>query len=177
MSLRLQREALRKRLNGYWKMELGNVALLPVCMLGLAWMQDYPLGLLTWISLVPMCGLLLLGGFYWRAKLLQIQGSVEPLRKVMPVASLLQIPFAVSSFAVCMMCCAAWVVVGLSASLGDLITASIAALLALLEYVNYYHRQLQHFDHAADVKRLKEGKGFRPSQMAVDLKRFQRGTL
>jgi hypothetical protein len=43
----------------------------------------------------------------------------------------------------------------------------------MLEYVNYYHRQLQHFDHAADWKRLLAGRGFRVSQMAADLQRLR----
>ncbi len=52
--------------------------------------------------------------------------------------------------------------------------ATFAAVLALLEYVNYYHRQLQHFDHGPDFKRLLAGKGLRPSQMAKDLKDYRR---
>jgi len=39
----------------------------------------------------------------------------------------------------------------------------------VLEHVNYYHRQLQHFDHWPDFKRLITGRGFRRSQLSVDL--------
>jgi hypothetical protein len=42
-------------------------------------------------------------------------------------------------------------------------------VLAVLEYVNYYHRQLQHFDNKADFRRMLAGKGFRQSWMARDL--------
>lgn len=45
----------------------------------------------------------------------------------------------------------------------------IASLLALAEYVNYYHRQLQHFDNWPDFHRLITGRGFRPAKMALDL--------
>ena len=45
----------------------------------------------------------------------------------------------------------------------------MTSLLALAEYVNYYHRQLQHFDNWPDFRRLMTGKGFRPAKMAVDL--------
>ena len=48
---------------------------------------------------------------------------------------------------------------------------TVAALLAVLEYVNYYHRQLQHFDNASDWRRLLAGRGFRPSQLSRDLVR------
>jgi hypothetical protein len=39
-------------------------------------------------------------------------------------------------------------------------------LLAVLEYVNYYHVQLNHFDNAADFRRLLSGKGFRKPHLA-----------
>jgi hypothetical protein len=53
--------------------------------------------------------------------------------------------------------------------MADRIAATACAVLAALEYVNYYHRQLQHFDNWADFKRLIAGKGFRKSWMARDL--------
>lgn len=83
---------------------------------------------------------------------------------------------ALFAMAVCYLkrvCLASWMTGEFALSLGDRITASIAASLAMLEYVNYYHRQLQHFDHAADWKRLLEGRGFRASQMATDLQRLR----
>jgi hypothetical protein len=46
------------------------------------------------------------------------------------------------------------------------IAALILGTLALLEYVNYYVAQLQHFDHASDFKRLITGKGFRRPHLA-----------
>ena len=68
---------------------------------------------------------------------------------------------------------ASWVFPQISVSLGDRIAATVCGLLAALEYINYYHRQLQHFDNAADFKRLMSGRGFRRSQMAADLERFR----
>lgn len=155
-------------------MELGNVVLLPAFMVWMAHYLEYQLGWLTWVSLVPMCGLLLIGGLYWRAKLLHVQGEKRSLDKLLPWVQLLQWPFAVSSILVFALCLTSWAASSLALSLGDRITASIAATLAVLEYVNYYHRQLQHFDHVADWKRLLQGKGFRVSQMAMDLQRHRR---
>ena len=165
--------ALTKRLDGYWKMELGNVCLVPVCMVLTAYLFEYPLGWLTWFSLVPMCGLLMIGGLYWRAKLLHVQGQRLSMERLLPWVHRMQWPFAVSSILVLALCLTSWVGDNLALSFGDKITASVAATLAVLEYVNYYHRQLQHFDHAADWKRLLGGKGFRESQMATDLRRFR----
>jgi hypothetical protein len=47
-------------------------------------------------------------------------------------------------------------------------------LLAVLEYINYYHVQLQHFDHAPDWQRLVSGRGFRRSHLAREIERWKR---
>ena len=158
-------------------MELGNVVLLPAFMVWMAHYLEYQLGWLTWVSLVPMCGLLMIGGLYWRAKLRHVQGHRRSMERLLPWVHRMQWPFAVSSILVLALCLTSWVGDNLALSFGDKITASIAATLAVLEYVNYYHRQLQHFDHVADWKRLLGGKGFRESQMATDLRRFRQKHL
>jgi hypothetical protein len=50
----------------------------------------------------------------------------------------------------------------------------VLLLLAVLEYINYYHVQLQHFDHAPDWKRLISGRGFRRSHLAREIERWER---
>ncbi len=65
-----------------------------------------------------------------------------------------------------------WGAPGLVTSGWDKGVATFSTLMAVLEYVNYYHRQLQHFDHSEDFKRLLSGNGLRPSQMAKDLKLY-----
>lgn len=55
------------------------------------------------------------------------------------------------------------------------IAAAVCTALAALEFVNYYKVQLQHFDHAADFRRLLQGRGFRRAHMARDLAAFRRG--
>lgn len=57
----------------------------------------------------------------------------------------------------------------------SLIAASLYFLLAVLEYVNYYHVQLQHFDHSEDFKRLMSGNSFRQSHLAKGIAAWQRG--
>jgi hypothetical protein len=66
----------------------------------------------------------------------------------------------------------AWVFPELMVGSGDRWVATFAALLGLLEYVNYYHRQLQHFDNWSDFRRLFQGKGFRISQLARDIRKL-----
>jgi len=155
-------------------MELGNVLMLPAFAALFALIDDYTLGWLTAVSMVPMCGLLLLGGFYWRAKLRSLRGNQGSVFDVMRWAHRLQWPFLVSSIAVVTLCILSWTLGAFSISMGDRITASLAAVLALLEYINYYHRQLQHFDNWSDFKRLLTGKGFRVAQMAADLRRYRK---
>ncbi len=65
----------------------------------------------------------------------------------------------------------ALVVVGWS---GAVVAAFICSGLATLEYVNYFHVQLQYFDHAADIKRLMNGGGLRRAHMAKDLAAFRK---
>jgi hypothetical protein len=55
----------------------------------------------------------------------------------------------------------------------SLIGASLLCLLAILEFVNYYHVQLQHFDHAEDFQRLLSGKGFRRSHLSKSIRAYR----
>ena len=154
-------------------MEVANAAIIPGIAIYLAHAADSVLGLLTWTSFVPMCGLLLLGGLYWRGKLQVLEGSKEGLHRLLATADKVQMPLLAAS-AICFVAViSSWFVPALSVSLADRVAATVCASLAVLEYVNYYHRQLQHFDHLADLRRLFAGRGFRAAQMAEDLRRFR----
>ncbi len=159
------------RLQWYWRTELWNAALLPVVALALFW----PPGWLSLVALIPMSGLLVIGGLYWRAKLRRLQGDPQVLSGFLAVASRLQPVLAAATATAVIVVTVAWFG-GLSfRGTGDRVVATIAAALAAAEYVNYYHRQLQHFDRAADWRRLLTGRGFRPSHLKRDLARW-RGT-
>jgi hypothetical protein len=54
------------------------------------------------------------------------------------------------------------------------VAPAVLLLLAVLDYVNYYHVQLQHFDHPPDWRRLVSGRGFRPSHLARQIARWKR---
>jgi len=149
---------------------MGCVLLLPALMLYASGAQ------LSWISyaaMIPMMLLLAIGGFYWRAKYQQLTKSnynplplFQTIRKLKPVALI----FTIAALAVIIW---AWLDQSISIGLNDLLPATVAAVLALAEYVNYYHRPLQHFDNIADFKRLLQGKGFRKSQLAMDLEAIE----
>ena len=165
---------LEKRLSSYWRMELANVIIVPVAMIFLAYSFDSPVGWLSLFTFIPTCGLLVIGGLYWRGKCEQLTGNKQALNRVLGHAHWTQFPLLILTVLACLLTGLAFFVSDIAISRGDLTVASIASSMAALEYVNYYHRQLQHFDHAADFKRLLNGRGFRPSQMSQDLKLWRK---
>ncbi|MBD2842950.1 hypothetical protein [Erythrobacter rubeus] len=165
---RSNRQALISRLSGYWKMEAGNVVLMPAIMVFLAGGE---IGAASIAAMIPMMALLAIGAIYWRAKLHQIRHGTSPDDTIRKIAAL-DTPMLVASAAAILAAIAAWTAEGLAVGLADRWVATVAALLAALEYVNYYHRQLQHFDHLSDWKRLISGGGFRKSQLRQDIERL-----
>ncbi len=160
---------LRKRLSSYWKLELMNVVAVPAIMIFVAVMAGHKIGLGAYLTMVPMCGLLIIGGIYWRVKYQALEVGPSAIWKAMPLINFAKIPLLLLSLAAIIYASALWVYSDLKISNGSRWIATASAVMAGLEYVNYYHRQLQHFDHWADFKKLLTGKGFRRAQMARDL--------
>ncbi|MEM9561677.1 MAG: hypothetical protein AAGA93_03600 [Actinomycetota bacterium] len=169
------RSELQRRLSRYWRMELANAVIVPFALLLLAEVSGDGVGWLSVAALVPMVGLLIVGGWYWRAKWLQLGGDRRAIEPALRLADRAQRPLGVTSIAAAGLAALSWVVPALSVGRSDRIVASIAAALAAAEYVNYYHRQLQHVDRLADARRLVSGRGFRPAKLAVDLARHRTG--
>lgn len=167
------RKKIEKRLSSYWKMEIGNVILVPVAMVFLAHIAGSPVGWISLFAIIPMCGLLVIGGLYWRGKHQQLIKGRSALDSALKHADWAQFPLLILTLLACLFAALSWGPFPFATGIGDRIVASIAALLAGLEYINYYHRQIQHFDHIADFKRLLSGRGFRPSQMNQDLKKWR----
>ena len=158
--------ALIARLDPYWKMEAANIAAVPGMVI------VFTKGEIGWISLPPMlatCMLLAIGAIYWRSKVRQLRQVQADHNAVLRWINRLQRPSLILTVIGAAAAALAWLVPGLARGTPDRIAASVLAVLAGLEYINYYHRQLQHFDNAADFRRMLAGKGFRPSWMARDL--------
>lgn len=168
----MDRSAIRQRLGMYWKLEAVNVILIPGSIVYLGNVLGWALGPVTVVAFVPVCLLLAIGAQYWRAKLIQIN-SARTLPPTISLLARLQWPSLIVTLGAVCFALASWAIPELSASRSDRWVGSFAALLAVLEYVNYYHRQVQHFDHAPDFARLRHGRGFRRSQMAVDIRRWR----
>jgi hypothetical protein len=158
------RKKLVSRLSGYWKMEAANVIGVPL----LAWvtLRASDSAVTAWVAsaMVACSGLLVIGAAAWRMELAQLQGERALAAKLLrwlgpsrPLGIALAVLGAVAGVA-------EWLRAG--GFTGPAIAAAVLGLLAVLEYVNYYEVQLQHFDHAADFKRLITGKGFRKAHLA-----------
>ncbi len=147
-------------------MEAANILTIPVMAFVLTEAQ------IGWITLVPLAAVMVLlgiGAIYWRFKVRQLRGEpVDANRILRPIAAW-QYPSLALTLAGCAAAAFGWLVPTATVGLADRVAATVCAVLAALEYVNYYHRQLQHFDNAADFKRMLRGKGFRQSWMARDL--------
>jgi hypothetical protein len=158
-----------KRLSWYWQVEVANAAIVPLFFVALGIHLGGAVGWPTLIALMPMCGLLVIGGLYWRGKLHALQGEGAALDSALRLADRFDKPLLILTIIACALAAAGFVLPLPGGAAGDRWAATGAALLALAEYVNYYHRQLQHFDNWPDFRRLMTGKGFRPAKMAVDL--------
>jgi hypothetical protein len=160
------RVALLQRLDPYWKMEAANVLFVPLLVL---WHSD---GQLSWIALVPLAAtmlLLIIGAFYWRGKVRQLQGEASNFQVLLRGLAGWQRPALLLTQAGSATCLLGWMMPAWSAGSADRWVASGCAILSVLEYINYYHRQLQHFDNREDFRRLLAGRGFRRSWLARDL--------
>ena len=124
------------------------------------------------IAAIAAGGLLVVGACYWHAVDRQLRlRDRETLDHRLDFADKAQRPALLATVAAAVAFGGALVVVGWASGV---IAAGVLTLLATLEYVNYYHRQLQHFDNASDFKRLLAGGGLRQSHMARDLAAFRR---
>ncbi len=123
------------------------------------------------LAAIAAGGLLIVGALYWRAVDRQLRlRDRQAMKGALRFADLAQWPAVFATFAAGIAFVAALAVHGWSSGV---IAAGVLTLLAALEYVNYYHRQLQHFDNSSDFKRLVSGGGLRKSHMARDLAVFR----
>ena len=159
-------QRMAAHLSSYWKMEASAVVLLPMIMV---WLTEARLGWPTVIACAPMMLMLAIGAAYWRGKLQRIAQPDYDFKSLIQTIASLKIPALTLTVLAVLSTMTVWLVQDYAVGLPDKACATIATVLAALEYVNYYHRQLQHFDNRADFKRLLSGKGFRKSQMARDI--------
>jgi hypothetical protein len=162
-----------RRLTTYWKIEAGNAVFIPAIAIYLVLRSGGTISAALALSCLACSFLLVIGTVVLRMMLGKARGEADATQARIPLLLWLRWPALA-------LCAAAAVALGMEClDPGPQLSAQFLApalllLLAVLEYVNYYHVQLQHFDHAADWRRLMSGRGFRPSHLAREIDRWRR---
>lgn len=157
-----------QRLRSYWMMEAGNVVLVPACVLFVVWSLDGVIDATLLVSLAANAVLLTIGACYWRITLLRIEGNTAPFAKWLPRIGKLQ-PLARLVTALTCAATLADVALGDGSWPAQRIASAAMSVLCLLEYINYYHVQLQYFDNAADFIALMRTGRLKRAHLARDL--------
>lgn len=123
------------------------------------------------LATLACVGFLLIGTLYWRALSQCLAGADRRvLNKALSMAHRLEKPLLAMTGLAAAAVVAAISVRGLT---WPVMGAAVLTLLAGLEYVNYYHRQLQHFDRWSDFKLLVTSRRLRRSHMARHLASYR----
>ena len=152
-------------------MEAANMVAVPGLVVWAVIRSGNPISLSLIVAMAAACFMLLIGTFVLRIKSETAQGRRPFRQRWLPLLSEAQWPALVLVVAA---------VVGAGFQLwldgrwsGVAIATVVCSLLAVLEYINYYHVQLQNFDHMPDLKRFLAGGGFRTSHLAKALRSFR----
>lgn len=169
-----RRKKLLMRLKPYWVMEAANIVLVP----GIAFfLIKVPFrGQITSAVVASMLAtsfLLVIGTFAWKMAVDGLEGNPSSERKWTPWLDRARWP-ALLLLSLALSATAIEAIATLPRLSASLVGASILSLLAILEYVNYYHYQLQHFDHAEDFRKLISGRGFRKSHLAKSIAAYRK---
>ena len=168
------RAKLVERLRTYWKIEATNIVMVPLVGAAVVHANGSIINWLLAVTMVATSTMLVVGAIALRAHYLTATGDAAAMSRVAPLLARCQIPSV-------LLCSLSLVAAGLNhwqeaAWTAAAIAGWVFSALAILEYVNYYHIQLQHFDHRADWLRLLAGKGFRASHLSRALKRYRAAT-
>ncbi len=165
-----------RNLDGYWKMEAANIVLVPAFAFFLGFPRDPVEALAIGLAAIATGGLLVVGALFWRGVDRRLRfADIASAQRALDFADRAEVTLLLACGCAVAATVAAWSLKGWTPAI---LAAALLTLLAILEYVNYYRRQLQHFDNIADLKRLFTGRGFKASHMARDLaarRRSRRG--
>jgi hypothetical protein len=153
---------LRKHLVSYWKMEAGNVLAVPLFAWFLVWQAGDTPHLAAGLGAAACSFMLVVGTAAWLLVLARLDGKAARAERLVGFCARAEMP-ALLLLAI------ATLATGHAIITQGWPPRSIAAvgltLLGWLEYVKYYHWQLQNFDSAIDLKRLLAGRGLRRAHM------------
>jgi hypothetical protein len=165
------RTALRKHLSSYWKLEAGNVLLVPAMGLLFLFSQHDAPDLAAWMGLAACSWLLVIGAAAWRQSLALLDGDTALANRLIGFCARGEVPALALLVAATLALGAAVAAEGWHPRTA---VALIGSLLGWLEYVNYYHWQLQNFDSMIDWRRLLAGRGLRRAHMGRAVRAWRR---
>lgn len=157
------------RLTYLWRWEAANVVLVPLIAAANLLAFGSSIGPATVVGAVLCSAWLSAGALYWKIKLDQVStGTADaPLPRRRLFSTIRRIgPVVLGAASL------GWIIpwaMG-STSRGDLIAGIVLWVSAVLEHINYFHRQLMH-DTASDLRRLRATRRLRRSLLADDLAR------
>ncbi len=150
-----------RRLATYWKIEAGNAVLIPAIAVYFVLRSGSTITLALVLSGLACSFLLVIGTVVLRMMLRKARDEPDATKDRIALLAWMRWP-AIG------LCVAAAVALGAQCIADGVqldarfVAPAILLLLAVLEYINYYHFQLQHFDHAPDWQRLVSGPRFPP---------------
>jgi hypothetical protein len=151
-------------------MEAANVVLVPALAVYFGW----PGAFLEWIALavsaLAASSLLVVGAIYWFGVSRRLRGDRSLFRRWLAVADQAERPILALIVAAAFAVAAALVMEGWTSAV---IAALVLVVLAVLEYINYYRWQLQHFDNWADFRRLLSLSGLKRAHSARELATYR----
>jgi hypothetical protein len=163
--------ALRRHLQRHWKMEAGNVLLVPFIVWLMVWSAGDAPDAAFWLGVAACSWLLVVGTAAWLLALARIKGTRARAERLVAFCARAEMPSL-------LLLLAATGTMAQAVSAGGWPPRTLAAagltLLGWLEYVNYYHWQLQNFDSAIDAKRLMAGRGLRRAHMGRAVRAWHR---
>jgi hypothetical protein len=164
-----------KRLTTYWKIEAGNAVFIPALAVYLVLKSGGRISTALVLSGLACSFLLVIGTIVLRMMLRKARGEADAIADRIPLLARMRWPAIALCVAAAVANGAEWLSGSLELS-AQCVAPALLLLLAVLEYVNCYHVQLQHFDHAPDWQRLIAGRGFRRSHLAREIERWKRET-
>lgn len=162
-----------RRLTTYWKIEAGNAVFVPALAVYVVLKSGGAISTSLVLSGLACSFLLVIGTVVLRMMLRKSRGEANASSVKIPLLIRLRWP-AIGLCVAAAISLAIELIRGNAAFSAQFVAPAVLTLLAVLEYINYYHVQLQHFDHAPDWKRLISGRGFRRSHLAREIERWKR---
>lgn len=159
-----------RNFSAYGTMEAVNAILVPAMAFWLGWPRTPSESLALIVAALATSGLLIVGAIYWLAVGRRLCNNRMLFQHWLVFADRAERPIRILLAAAVAAWLAALLLEGWSVSV---IASLILTVLAALEYVNYYHWQLQNFDTWADFRRLLSLRGLKRAHSARELSAYR----